>query len=440
MSAKKVYIHSLNHLDQLVMRSQLRASRHVKRFRYRGALPPVPAVWDWSSGGACSYPLYGNSRYGDCYMAAVCHHVGTQTICHGAEYLFDEAALEAAYLKLSGGDNGLADSDIFPFWMSGLVGTPHRILDWLVLPLDDETMSAVGYLFGALEFTLGLPAKWISNPHPGQVWDAGPGVYADDSAGHAVHLSAKKSAGYDLQTWGFRPPVCLTPAGVKVCDGEAIAVFSLDWFDASGYAPNGEHYNTLAPLWHQIGGKIMPPNPFNPPSPTPPSPTPPSPTPPTPTPPPPPCPPCSDGLICVDLARQVVLTPPGWLCGTHPPCPPPAQTYSVLGSSKPGLLKYLALDWYKLFEDAASLYVAIRQSDVPALQAAVLGLLCDLGICLTPEGHVALRAKTSVNWVQVLSDLLQLFLDIRKQDIAALEADIVQLLSDLGVQLGHTYR
>lgn len=292
MPHKRVLIPHLGRTVVLVDRDRLRWRRHGRTFRVPAHLkglrsaPTPPASWDWGQG--LSYPILGNDQYGDCYYAAMCH--GSQTWTGhstGYEYQFDEQAVINRYLAISGGDNGLSDSDIEPEWKGGIVGPggPRKVLDFLTIdPADANAHALACWAFGGNVYTAALPDAWVVNPQPGDVWDV---AAPDQSNGHAMWQTGRDGSGrWVTQTWGFTPPIAVTQAGLAGSDPELLAVFSLDWFNAAGVAPNGMDYADLAALWVQCGGAALPPSPFGPPPPTP-----------GPTPPPPPPVPCPVPLV-----------------------------------------------------------------------------------------------------------------------------------------------
>ena len=285
-------------------------------------MPAPPATLDYTLAGALSFPMDGNDTYGDCEYAAACHASNSMTGCAAGsasgEDSFVESAIVARYLQLSGGDNGLATDTMMTEWLGGIVGPngPHTILDQMAVdPTDQAAMQLALYLFGGVFFTLAVPDVWVDNATGGAVWTSGTGVVADDNNGHAVWFTGYNATGYQLQTWALQPPITITPAGVAVCDPEATVVFSLDFFNAQGIAPNGLTYATLASLWQQLGGKALPPFPTPAPSPTP------TPTPAPPPPPPPPLPP-------VPPIPTPTPTPPK---PTPPPRPTPPRPIPVVG-------------------------------------------------------------------------------------------------------------
>jgi hypothetical protein len=267
----------------LVPRRQLRGTRHGRFLSVPTHLPLVasqipspPQSWDGSKNRTIKYPVLGNDKYGDCYEADALHCVQTWTGNVGAQAQFDEAAAVREYLALSGGDNGLGDSQVFPHWKNpGFQG--HKILDDMTVnPNDDNALRLGMYLFCGASYTAALPDEWLARPQPGQVWDVG---MPDPANGHAMHLSGYDGQFYNDETWGFDPCIRLTPAGLKGSDPEVTVQFSLEMFNAQGVAPhNGMTYDALAALWVQLGGQQLPPSPFGPPAPTP-TPTPPAPAP-----------------------------------------------------------------------------------------------------------------------------------------------------------------
>jgi hypothetical protein len=239
-----------------------------------GAVPTPPPSWDWTKAGTLQFPILGNDSYGDCEYAAACHGSMSQTGMAMTEDAFSPDDVVKAYLQLAGGDNGLDTSTMLAAWQHGLVGGPHKILGFMAVnPNDAYAMQLAGWLFGGIFFTLAVPEKWIMDAAPGAVWDAGPGVRPNPDNGHAIWFDSRDGGGkFGLETWGIEPQIRITQAGVNLCDPEADVVFSLDWFNAQGVAPNGLTYDQLSALWIQLGGRTLPPNPFTPP-PTPPGPT-----------------------------------------------------------------------------------------------------------------------------------------------------------------------
>ncbi len=275
----------------LVDREQLRFKRHGRCFGIpdhlsalkRIKLPAAPTVFSGSKNRTIKYPILGNDQEGDCYEADALHCIQTWTGNVGTEAQFDLQAVLAEYHQLSGGDNGLSDSDVFPHWKGpGFQG--HKILDEMTVdPTDAAAIRLAMFLFCGASYTCSLLSGWLNATAPGTIWDAGMGR-ADPSAGHAMHLSGYNATPgmaqlvngfFEDETWAIDPPIRLTPAGIKASDPEVTVQFSLDMFNAQGIAPhNNMTYDQLATLWAQLGGATLPPSPFGPPAPPPPPPPP----------------------------------------------------------------------------------------------------------------------------------------------------------------------
>lgn len=265
----------------LVDREQLRFKRHGRQFALPRhlpgimcAMPPAPAMFDGSKGRSIKYPVLGNNQEGDCYMADALHCIQTWTGNVSTPAQFVTSQVLALYHQLSGGDNGLSDSDIFPAWKKGLFG--HKILDEMTVnPSDHGSIRFAMWKFFGASFTCSLPSGWANNANPGAVWGTGAGHAV---GGHAMHWSGygiKVVNGepcYQDETWGIDPAVEITPEGVQEVGPEVTVQFSLDMFDpATGLAPDGESYEQKATWWVACGGNRLPVSPF-PAPPTPPTP------------------------------------------------------------------------------------------------------------------------------------------------------------------------
>jgi hypothetical protein len=271
----------------LVNRDQLRVGAGTKRV----ALPrqmrleiretiAIPESFDWTKGHTVPFPLLGNDRKGNCFYVAGCKIIiAANANATGKAVTFTTNEVVNRYLQMSPRDQGLNDNQMMPEMKSGLIGPngPHKIVDYAVVSSTDlKALKACQYLFGPTIYTFSVPPGLVQNAKPGVLWDTQRGA---SNEGHAVILSeAKPNGNFSLETWGFNPPVEVTPRFIANNDPESLAIFTLEWFDAKGYAPNKLHYVTLAPVWESMTGGRLPPSPFPPPvGPTPPVPTPPIP-------------------------------------------------------------------------------------------------------------------------------------------------------------------
>lgn len=242
---------------------------------------------DWAK--SLDFPMDLNNQYGDCYYAAGCHADNTWTGNAGTESFFSLAAIKTRYFALSGGDNGLYDSQMQGEMMNRyLADVPAaKIVSWANLDATDVAATQTAMQrYGAVIFTFAVASNWINNSNTGAIWDAA--NFRANNNGHAVIFNGCDTRGYyKLQTWGTY--VWITPAGVRVCDPGAWVAFSVRWFNPLGYAPNGIHIAELAKQWKADTGKIIPDavisafppaGPVPPPLPPTPPPVPPGPTPP----------------------------------------------------------------------------------------------------------------------------------------------------------------
>lgn len=215
--------------------------------------PKLPIDWAKNFG----FPILGNDIYGDCMMAAAAHGDNTFSGNNGAESVFNASEVVTAYLKLSGGNNGLNSGQIIGAWKKGLPGIPQaKIMDALDIDTKNAQLVQMAiWLFGEVFFTLKIPDDWYKGFSTGGTWDAP--AKADSKNGHGVWWNGVDAQGhYHLETWGTYG--WITPAGVADCDPGGLVVFSQRWFDANGNAPNGFSYSQLATWWKQMGGKELP--------------------------------------------------------------------------------------------------------------------------------------------------------------------------------------
>lgn len=163
---------------RLVDREQLRVKGPHKKARtpmLKGE-PTPPTSFDYSKNEALIYAILGNDQYGDCYYVAICNGSKTWTGNTATEWLPDVNAVTQRYQQISGGDNGLSDTDAMPEWLGGIVGPngPHKIIDWMVVPQDPAaTWEFLFWFCGGMIWTCSLLDTWLNSTSPGTIWDAG---------------------------------------------------------------------------------------------------------------------------------------------------------------------------------------------------------------------------------------------------------------------------
>lgn len=222
--------------------------------------PALPIDWAKS----IVFPMDGNDRYGDCYYAAMAHYFDTMHGNNGIAKSFSLGTFSTSgtgilnrYRVLSGGDNGLMDSDIQGEGMNRYCADipDTKFVSWANLDVTKpEAVQTAIYNYGAIFFTFAVPTAWINNSNTGAVWDTGT---ANPNNGHAVIFNGvDKDGKYKLITWGTY--VWITPHGVTVCQPDGWVAFSAKWFNSAGYAPNNIHIVDLAKTWQTATGKAIP--------------------------------------------------------------------------------------------------------------------------------------------------------------------------------------
>jgi hypothetical protein len=342
-SSHRVWLPKRGHFVHFHHRRTMRrrAPQHLRRFhfplRYYEHVPfGVPATTlpvDSTGNATVSCPMDGNDTYGDCGEAMAAHGDNIWTYGQGqpgfTESSFTTAALVAQYEKVSGGDNGLDESEVVnDIWSVGIAGNPQAVI---VDSLDIDITNVPLVQFAIDQFYLAcmgwdVPDAFIQEFNTGTVWpDA---MTPDPANGHYVPLadiagpatvqsgySGSLSGFYRLWTWGTW--CWVSPAFVaSVEPGQCFIAFSPRQFNpATGYDSKGRHITAQAALWQSCGGNPIPAaviNAFPPPTGPTPTPTPvptPTPTPiPTPTPVPVPTPtptPTPPSRLCMVLAEMI---------------------------------------------------------------------------------------------------------------------------------------
>ena len=226
-------------------------------------LPEAPLTCDWSKNESIKFPILGNDRVGDCYYAAILHLAQCFAGQYGEVPQFDVEAVIARYYQLSGGDNGLSDSDVFPEYKKGILGPDgqYKILDSLLVNHSDpHTIRMAIWAFNGTLWTTSLPSGAANNAAPGAIWDA------DNSrsvGGHAMMFSGYDKY-YKTRTWGISPPINVTDNFLEVNDVEIIVVFSKDQFHPTTHlTAAGLTWEQTRQIWIQYGGRDVGASPWN---------------------------------------------------------------------------------------------------------------------------------------------------------------------------------
>jgi hypothetical protein len=235
--------------------------------------PPVTLPVDCTGGAKVSCPMDGNDTYGDCGEAMAAHADNIMTFGQGkkgwTQSTFPLQALVSQYLKVSGGDNGLDETEVVDqIWKVGIAGNSKAVItDALDIDVTNVPLAQFAIAnFWTIQMAWSVPDDFINGFAQGTVWSA-PGI-PDPNNGHYTPLAdimgpKDKAHGqnvngfYRLWTWGTR---CLvSPAFVASVDPQCFIVFSARPFNpATGLDSKGRHITTQAALWHACGGNPVP--------------------------------------------------------------------------------------------------------------------------------------------------------------------------------------
>lgn len=218
-------------------------------------LPTPPDTCDWSKADSIKFPILGNDRAGDCYYAAILHLAQCFAGQFGEVPQFDVEEVLNRYYKLSGGDNGLSDSDVFPEYKRGILGPDgkYKILDSLVVDNSkpDTIRMAIWAFTGSL-WTCSLPRGAANDAAPNALWDADG---SSSVGGHAMIFSGYDKY-YKTRTWGIVPAINVTDSFLRANDAEIIVVFSMDQFHpTTRLNAAGMTWDDAKAIWMSYGGR-----------------------------------------------------------------------------------------------------------------------------------------------------------------------------------------
>jgi hypothetical protein len=204
------------------------------------ALPPAPAQVNYGQKVA-SWPMYNNSKYGDCTCAAAGHMVQNWTATAGDLVTPPNETVIEFYEHFVGTppppDAGCNMLQVLKYWRQAGLDT-HKILAFVALEpkSQSEAMDAL-YLFGSIYIGVELPnfavqgdmltVPWVVPPQ-GPVGDAAP----NPNNGHCIPAVAYDSRNLYIVTWG--EVKAMSWQFYFTYADEAFAVLSQDFIDANG--------------------------------------------------------------------------------------------------------------------------------------------------------------------------------------------------------------
>jgi len=195
---------------------------------------PVRAFYGYK---VTDWPMYNNSKLGDCTCAAVGHMEQCWSSFTQAtpERPPDQAVLDL-YWATGSQDDGRYCLDVLNYWRNNgftqQAGGKEKIVAYAeVNPLDTEMVKTAIWLFGGLYIGIGLP---ITAQSQWDRWTYISGAPADERefgswGGHAVNIVAFSDYNLWLITWGYK--MKMSWAFWKHYVDECYAIISPDWFN-----------------------------------------------------------------------------------------------------------------------------------------------------------------------------------------------------------------
>ncbi len=219
------------------------------------AVPPVPALVDYSVGMPANLGMMLNDTIGDCVPAACAH--ARQVWSFNAEPPMvtpSDADIEKFYELVGGYVPGNPNTD------NGCI-EQVALMDWLNNPIDDNRLAAfvevdVGNMddikraiweCGVVYIGLTVPSFMQNLEAPGSVWAPNPRADNTIIGGHAVIV-----VGWDARqnlaiiSWGAR--YTMTPSFWSGFVDEAYALANPAWIEKTGMSPAGLSLGALEAL------------------------------------------------------------------------------------------------------------------------------------------------------------------------------------------------
>lgn len=222
------------------------------------AIPATALPVDGTGNMAVSVPMDHNDQYGTCGEAMAAHVDNVLTFGQGkpgfTESVFDQAAILAQYLRVSGGDNGLSEQDVVDrIWKVGIAGNQQAVIADS-LDIDVTNVALTRHLidqFYAVEMAWSVPDAFLNNFDTGVVFQNS-GI-PNPNNGHFTPLADVSSNGlYRIITWGTW--CWVSPTYVASVQPQSFCVFSSRQFNSQGFDSKGRHVSKQADAWVNVGG------------------------------------------------------------------------------------------------------------------------------------------------------------------------------------------
>ncbi len=283
---KSIYVPHLGHHVHFGRTRSKANSPHRAMSRYaRADLPDAPATVDYSKPALSVLKnALGNTSYGNCVIAGGYHFKGVVTGGAGRLFTPTLAQILGDYSAIGGykpgdpsTDNGCDLQTAMNYWLQKGFCNGTKLAGWLAVDATNRRqLQQALYLFENLYFGLELPAAWLA-PFPSGddfVWNVGA---PDLENGHCVVGVGYNERGVKIDTWGLLGTItwdAIAKLAIAANGGEVYVLMTQEMISkATGKAPNGFDWATLAADGDALGGHIpipSPPAPTPPPAPSPP--------------------------------------------------------------------------------------------------------------------------------------------------------------------------
>jgi hypothetical protein len=207
------------------------------------ALAPAPPATNWY-GNVPNWPMFGNDKFGDCTIAALCHAQDTwTTYASGVETGPTLSQALDVYHTLSPNDTGCDMLTTLKYFAKHGIGG-KTIAAYCALDIHSlhQAQTAIN-LFGGIYFGLNLPDAITHAPDMLTIpWDVAEcGRVGNPASGHAVWMNGyAHSTGYlffDTITWAAR--IQMSGTAYQDWGEECYAIVSTEWIAANGTSPSG---------------------------------------------------------------------------------------------------------------------------------------------------------------------------------------------------------
>lgn len=214
------------------------------------AVEETPAVVDWAS-RVPFWPVYMNTRIGDCTCAALGHAVQAWTLYgKGNMVTLPDSAILDLYSAVSGydpktgaNDVGAVEQNVLKYVRENGIGG-HKIRAYAQLNHKDlAQMKHALWRFGTVYMGFQVPRYAEDQTAQGYPWSVQTSGQTQIVGGHAIDLQAWDENRMTVITWGKTQ--VMTEEFWLAYGDEAWVIITDDWLNANGRDPNGLDLTSL---------------------------------------------------------------------------------------------------------------------------------------------------------------------------------------------------